>query len=738
MSRHILLVIASLLIGGTNGAAQVEVYSNQANKADSVISFGATRPRPPVGIFRTIWVRNTSSVDIGIKPSITDVMGQQSAVVNEFAGLFGNEIVPAGQTKQFKIVYKADYDAFEKDVLAQVRFNIDIEEASTQRFVFRRSFVLTGLKTDKLLGTDTKTISFDSVFVTPDCSSRSAVTVYSVTDTTVVVREQRIRRVTPYLGTDEFDVETYPTVEFPGISSLSWNCSYRPVDAGFDAIDFLLLYRNQNNGSDTSAVIRMQGIGVRQDFVPVGVKAIDGSAATHVIRRDTLYLGDVPDTHDSLVVALAIQNKGSISVGIDSLVIGRNQQSAARFTIQKTLPRSMTLNSLDTVKFVFVPDATRSSASAVLRIYTNLGRRAISCVPASAIVREIVIIAKNRPAVRASIDELTFGSIVKPAGCDVQRVQRFSIRNNGVASCTIDSVTFDPVGGSVAVSRAAGTVVAANSAVLIDATFTPTLIGTERGSVTFWLSNQQGAMVLPYSASVIDPDTVVLRVDATYRSAPGSRIRMPVRFHAVSPTSVQRVTLDLEMNPTILSYSRVIQTGTASEGALVVPEPKQRGVRLNLRNDAGFGAGDTLIEIEFETYLGDTVSTPVVLTSSSSVGTAFCESVFPLMMQHGMYSTDSLCGLSYKTRGASTMLRGSVFPNPASSFSTIVVLSDKAESANFTVVDAYGRTYMSYASVVNEGLSAIPFNVSPLPSGQYVVVVERGGFCVRIPCVVSQ
>ncbi len=738
MIRLVVLVLTFLLLRGAQTVAQVEVYSNASNKSDSLISFGAIRPSLPVGVYRTIWVRNTSSVDIGIKPSITDVKGQLTDVVNEFAGLFGNEIVPAGQTKQFTIVYKADFKAFPEDSQAVVRFNVDVEEASSQRFVFRRSFVLSGLKSRRLLATDMKTISFDSVFVNPSCAARSAVTIYSVFDTTVLVREQRIQRITPYLGVDELAVETYPMVEFPGISNLTWNCSYQPVNAGFDAIDFRLIYTNASNSGDTSVDVRMQGIGVTHKLTPILARAIDGSGVEGRISGDTVYVGEVPDSHDSLNLALLLQNQGSIAVGIDSVVLVRDQQAKGRFRITRSLGLSLQAGGIDTVRMIFAPEDLRKNAVATIRVHTNLGRRAISCVPQAAIVREIVIIARNRPNVRASVDSIPFGVIVKPVGCDAIRTQRISIRNNGATSSIIDSVSINPIGGSVSVSRANGTVIPAKSTVLLDVVCSPTVIGSESGVITIWLGNGQGAIILPYSASTIAPDTVRMSVEGDVRSAPGARILLPVSIGASSMTNVQRITLDVDVDPSLLAFAGTIESGTAAQGALITQLPREQGFRLIIERDAGLVDRDTLIFIELSSFLGDTIATPIVLTGSTSVGTATCPSAFPLMLMHGRYSTDSLCGLSYKTRGARSMLRGSVFPNPTSALASLVVASDRTVPARIWVTNTFGRTCADFTATINEGLTLVPMDASELPPGHYLLVIEQDGFVTRVPWMVSQ
>lgn len=738
MTRFVVPVLICLLLRGAQAVAQVEVYSNASNKSDSLISFGATRPSPPVGVYRTIWVRNTSSVDIGIKPSITDIKGQLTDVVNEFAGLFGNEIVPAGQTKQYTVVYKADVKAFPEDSLALVRFNIDVEEASTQRFVFRRSFLLSGLKSRRLLATDTKTISFDSVFVNPSCTARSAVTIYSVSDSAVLVREQRIQRVTPYLGVDELKVETYPMVEFPGISNLTWNCSYQPVNAGLDVINFRLLYRNAANSGDSSVDIRMQGIGVMHKLAPMSARAVDGSNVSGVLSGDTVFVGELPDSYDSLHLALLVQNQGSIAIGIDSVVLVREQQARGRFRLTRTLSQSMQAGGIDTVRLMFVPEDFRGNAATTLRVFTNLSRRSISCVPQAAIVREIVIIARNRPSVRASVDSIPYGVIVKPIGCDAVRTERVSIRNNGNVSSIIDSVGVSPIGGSVSISRVNGTVIPAKSTVLLDFVCRPTAIGAESGVITIWLGNGQGAITIPYSALVTAPDTVRMSVEGDVSSAPGARVLLPVKIGSTSMANIQRIALDIDIDPTLLAFAGTVDLGTASQGALVTQVPREKGMRLTIERDAGLVKSDTLIFIEFAAFLGDTIATSIVISASTSIGTVSCPSAFPYTMLHGRYSTDSLCGLSYKTRGARPMLRGSVFPNPTSALASLVVVATRTAPAKISVINTYGRACAEFAAMIDDGLTLVKMDASELPAGQYLIMIEQDGFITRVPWVVAQ
>jgi hypothetical protein len=202
--------------------------------------------------------------------------------------------------------------------------------------------------------------------------------------------------------------------------------------------------------------------------------------------------------------------------------------------------------------------------------------------------------------------------------------------------------------------------------------------------------------------------------------------------------SVKRVVCSLAVNTSLLGFVRVIESGTASEGALVRIQEHQGGYIVSIEQDAGLELRDTLVVLQFKAYLGDSASTAIEVHPASTMGTVACPAAFPLQRMHGRFALDSLCGLSYKTLTEAVGLRGSVFPSPANDHATLVVGSATSATAFIEIIDAFGRTWARLESALETGLTTIPIPLSPLPSCQYIIVVQSGGFLVRVPMVVSQ
>ena len=716
--------------------AQVEVYADVADKLDTTISFGATRPF--TAISRSITVRNNSAVAVRIRPSITDINEQFSAVTVEFAGTFSAEVIAAGVTRSYTLIYKADHSPFPVDSLAQIRFVIDVDDAQTQRPIMRRIFICSGVKTNRLIATDQRVVSFDSVFISDGCSSSRTATLYGVTEANVAIEAQRVRPMTPVLGPHEITIDTFPDVEFAGINTVSWKCRYKPVNLGIDAVEFSVLYDNQADPSDSVVRVVLQGVGVSQDFALRGIRQIGSSLIGGGIRGDTIDLGMLPVISDSSKVAIAMQSIGNIGVGVDSVVFSPISGQVNEFFLRRGLSKWLPATMSDTIHVAFAPDVASAASVARLRIYTNLGRRYISCVPEASVVKEYIVVASRQQAFSVESGTLAYGRVVRTKGCDAFAERTITLRNNSNLECVIDSVTVDPLSGGARLQGLSGVVVPPRSSVSATCEFTPSYAGEHTGTVTLWLNTKQKTLVIPYSAQVVDAEPVELSAAGEYRAKPGSRIRIAVRSTNKIVSGIQRARIYLEANPTLLQYVDAIQQGTASEGALVNIGDISGGVVIDIEQDAGMIARDTLVLLDFNTYLGDSASTAIVVGEYSTLGTIACPDALPLIRSHGRFTLDSLCGLSYKTRTASSGLRGSLFPNPSSGYTNLIVESALQNATRIEIIDGFGRNVRSEHVKVNDGVLLRHLDVSALPSGQYTVVIECNGLMLRLPLAVAQ
>lgn len=734
--QHLIIGCIVLLAGNLRAAAQVEVYSDPANKLDTTVSFGATRPFTSVS--RTISVRNASPTDVRIRPSITDMNGMFTSVIGEFAGAFSTEIVLAGQTKVYTVLYKADFVSFPVDSLAQVRFVIDVDDPQTQRALLKHVFVFSGVKTNRLVATDERVVSFDSVFINPACKAAEFVTFYGVTSGNVSVLEQRVRRLTPYVGADEITVQRYPAVEFAGVNSISWNCAYEPVNQGRDAVEFAVRYSNPSDPGDTTASVLIEGYGIAQRCEPLGIRTSDGKDLTGAIRADTMDVGVLPISMDSLRFAVAFRNTGNITVGIDSIAFDSQAPNAGEWLVRRMPKLWLPANAVDSLHLVFRPGPSTGRSTTRLRIYTDLGRRDISCVPATAIIQEFVVTAGKQQPVEASESELRFGAVVRAIDCENVVSKTIVLRNNSSVYCTIDSATVEPANSGMRVQRSTNVVIAPAGTAIFDCELRALRSGQQNGTVTFWIDGARKSLRVPFSADVVNPDTLMLSVAGDVRARPGSVVAVAVRSTPSMMRSVKRVACSLAVNKSLLGFVRVAEPGTASEGALVRTQEYEGGYIVSIEQDAGLQLRDTLVVLQFKAYLGDSVSTAIEVHPASAMGTVDCPAAFPLQRMHGRFALDSLCGLSYKTLSETAGLRGSVFPSPTNDQATLVVGSAAPATASIEIVDAFGRTWSTLESALITGLTTIPLHVSPLPSGQYMIVVQSGGFFVRVPMVVSQ
>lgn len=735
VSRFSIALLIGYLLAHSAGSAQnIEAYTNQTNKRDTLIAFGATAPF--VSVSKTLWVYNGSASDIRLKPMLTDMKGAVSDVINEFGGLFANEVVQAGQTRPFTVLYKADYVSFPLDSLAEARVVLDIEDAVTQRQILRKVFLLAGVKTNNLLGSSTRVVNFDTVFISSGCSSSSIFTIQSVVDAPVQVLAQTLRRTTPSLGNIEFAVDTFPSIEFTGKSSVAWTLHYTPADTGYDAAEFTVSYKNPNLTRDSSVRVDMRGVGVRHTFRPTQILVLDGSSITPNVRGDTIDIGELPQNRDSVVIGVVLRNDGNIRVNVDSVSFAEPTTS---FMVRSGGVGRFQAMGLDTIHIVFKPGKASRLSSAILQLLSDVERRGFSCTPFNARLSRCTIIGRNRARALLDIDTLDFGIVEMPRSCQVAVTSQFAIQNIGSSTCTVDSVSFDPQDEGVTLSTGTPFSIRSDASYVVDCSIAPRRYGVLQGTIRLWLSTAQRFIDLPYRATVVKPDTVLISIASEVRARPGRIIDVPVFWEAKGANRIQRVEFVVDVNPTILKYAGASTSQSACANALVTATPTSRGVRFACTDDAGLLQRDTLVTLRFQTFLGDSAQSNIVVdANATTLGTKQCPDTYPSVLRHGSFISDSLCGLSYKTHGAAMGLRASAFPNPAADAIRIVIMDNVKGLTEIALVDTYGRPLQPTLSREVDGLETVQMDVSGLPCGQYTCIVQRGLFTVHIPITVAR
>lgn len=732
--RQWLILIVAVVLGIGRAQAQVEIYIDEANKSDTVIVFGVTTINRPVT--RTFTVRNASDSTIRIIPSRTDIIGQQSPVVNEFEGVFTNEDVAPQSARTLNVRYSANVAFFPVDSVAEVRLVLDVVRPPSLRPLQQKVLILRGLKTSNILGTVQKHLRFDSVYVGSVVPRRATYTVQNLLPVRFAAASQRLLLRTPALGPKEIVVDTFPSVEFAERGVVDWQVSYTPRDRGRDSADFEIRYVNADNVRDTVVVTKISGFGVEQQIDVTGATSLTGGPPAILALPDTIRVNDLA-VGSALDVAVRLSNAGNADVHVDS-TRGTTLRGQGTCTVIDSL-RTLRVGSFDTLRLRLRP-LRRGEFTTRIDLFTDIVRRGFGEVPDAAIRRSIYIVVRTQSTLRVAAEPLSLGPVVVASNCSDQSTTDFDVVNTGSAELRIDSISTAPPGSSVRVTPQSFVLLPGASRSL-RCVYSPSVVGRFSGELTVHLSGEESMRPIAFAATALAADTLAMAMPSDVRGRPGSIVDVPVTIMSGSPLGMQRARLVIDFNSTVASISEVVQRSTASENAIVSVEALPRGAVVTLRDDAGLLDRDTLLLLRMRLYLGDSASTRMLIdVDTSSFGLGVCPDLLPLRMRAGRVALDSVCGLSYKTAvGGLRTFRAGVLPNPTSDAVTLAIVAQPGSVALVDVLDALGRPCMESMRIgSSEPLFTSGIDVSMLPPAAYAVIVRIGDAVQTIPLVVQR
>lgn len=714
--------------------AQVEIFIDESDKSDTVIVFGVTTFNRP--LTRSFTVRNATDSAIRIVPSRTDIIGQQSLVVNEFEGLFSNEDISPQTTRSLNVLYRADVAFFPADSVAEVRLVLDVLRLPSQTPVKRKVLILRGLKTGNVLGTVQQRVRFDSVYVATPLARQVSYRVQSLSPVRFPVRSQRLLLRTPALGPEEIQVDTFSRVEFPERGTIDWTVSYRPLDRGRDSADFELRYVNADNVRDTIVTTRISGVGVEQRVDITGASASGVTSPIVVAQPDTVIVSDVlPGSPVNLSILL--RNTGNADVHIDSIAV-MPLKGQGSFTLSRSA-KAIGVDRVDTVTVTFAP-SQRGEFVARLDVCTDLQRRGFGDVPTDAARRTLIVIGRARSILKAVPEPLSLGPVVVSSTCSDEASSPVEVSNLGNADIRVDSITVSPPDAGIVVSPQQF-LLPAGATRTLQCSFKAGSPGRITGDVVLHSTGVEARRPIPFEATAMSADTLALHTDGDVSARPGSVVAVPVVIGAGFVRGLQRASLVVDFNPSVAAIIDLQREGTASRNAITSVQPRPQGAVVTLRDDAGFAAGDTVVTLRMRLFLGDSSATRVVINpDASTVGLAECPNLLPLRARAGRVSIDSVCGLSYKTVvGGLKTFRAGVLPNPAVDVATVAVMAQPGSMVAVDVLDALGRPCTATMQITcSDAITTASIDVSMLPPAAYAVVVRMGDGIQTIPLMVQR
>lgn len=759
-SRYAYLLLAAwITVAGLPALAQpaVEIYWNPSNRADTVVDFGVTTIGNPVPIAITVENPGTDTVailptdqltyyailDIPGAPQIPDWKLEFSPVI-----LATPFIVPPGGTSQLFVSYLAqDLPNLPEETLAEVLLELKVVRLRQPLGPWtEKRFRLKGIKTAQFVATSSPSLRFDSVYVRPVPAPQQSFRVDNVTNRSFPVIAQRIVPRSSVIDSVEFFADTLVNASFGPRDVLRWELSYKPRNTGFDSAEFQVVYQPNPNTRGDTVVTRLSGIGVEQRLEVVSATdTVD--QVTLQVRGDTVDFGTLDaGLYSSVDATVILRNTGNTNIFVEAeQKSGRTQADTASFQIRRPLlhgdaPVRSTIrtNEFDTIVVRFEPVGSETYI-ARYRVTTDLHRRtSIAGVPEDAQYHTIILMGKAIvPRPEVSDTALNFGSLpLVPQQCESSSTRTIRIRNVGTALLT-GQLTLEPPSVPVALDRSELRL-PPDSVAVIQLRYEPDAVGVLDAHLVVTTNTSQQPRI-HLTGECREPDTVRIAVADTFRLQPGTLLRLPILVSARDISLAQRGLIQLTYDPSVLQYRSFQNASTATAGASVQTSADGEAGRLTLQMvqpAASFIASDTLIVVEFATFVGRVASTALTLSpTSTTFGTLDCPNALAVRITDGRFTIDSLCGLSSKlVQPRSAMIRAAVFPNPVAEDATVTIVAGRAQMVTVTIVDAFGRMLASpLQHPVHEGLTILPLDLRHVPPGAAYVQVRGSDTLTMIP-----
>lgn len=705
----------SIIIRGRNLEDYTIYFSGRAELADAAIE----RTTAPVDIdtldfgslvtgasaVRSVVVRNVGNLPLTIQ-AFLDTGGD----AKEFTVLQSTGNLP--ETTGNIFTTNVRYDA-QTQFLAgnkQAFFHIEVRNLATGNIVAERRYTLRATRLPNILAAVRSIVNFDSVYVQRERLDTTLIRNISG-QYAATLDSQGVTSLSPNADR-EFTADTLGVVASArrfgvGTSGIP-GLRYRPLNRGADSADFRLRSRVDSTNGAEELTVRLRGVGVEQDISVARLIALSGvpnsafaSVTTSSINGYRVYTADIGCVRlgESRTVGVVVQNRGNLAFRTARQFRTDSMNLSRAFTVDRpfTVNRSLAPNANDTSLAIRFTPQTLGVESLTYVLESDIKRRVPSAPDST---EQIIIVLRGRgivPQVQVQ-DALRFEDNTLGSQCSVQKDLPLLVKNPLSDSCgvplVVKSVVITTLGAPffATPSKNLPLTVQPTMSDTIKISFDPKLVGDKVGSYTATLllltdaPSPNDSIRVTITGNIVNLPSVILSAPRDSRASPGTSISIPILVtpapigsaaqNAKALESVSIAKFAFTFDESLLSYKGYKELGTASEGAAIVV---QRGallgfdrtiqVTITSRDKALRALSERLILLDFDTYLGRGVSTPLTF-SNYTLGDVSCtERARITTTTNGTFTLDSVCGLEAKTSAinkATSFLLSDISPNPVS------------------------------------------------------------------------
>jgi hypothetical protein len=614
------------------------------------------------------------------------------------------------------------------------------------QYAAHRQFTIIARRSEQYVDGYDELVDFDSVYVTPP-EYIWPWRVQNVSEKPYSIISQELELLTTSVTDPEitFTARTLPLELAPKDNPTTWGIKYYPRDRGFDSAHFQLGFiPDPGNYPDSIAYAEceIRGVGVEQEI------ALRSALSATITGIDTLDFGDIR-VNDEITAVIEISNNGNLnfnSLG-QSLVQIDRYDAAEDFYIENDIDFStgnMWSGESKTFTVKFAPKRKGPFLARYI-IESDIINRNIFGYPKSA--ENVVVYLKGRgtePKLAFPADTVNVGNVVYRPDCVHERDTLVAIGNTGNSLLIVTSITcmnptyfsVDAVSLEIPPSEIRYIKIKYEAQSSDEVNFADIVFETNA-------SAPYNTMTLVARGAGVPALAAELYISTHHSSKPGRFVNIPVLLDREVVVFAKNYSDTLNYDSSILKYERAIIRNTASENVSQnnVSEAAEGGrLFIHLAGSNYFSPNDSLIILQFSTYLGDRIETTITF-EHSMFGDGICPNVLDVNAKAGIFALDSVCGLMQKI-GRTTALKAEIVscsPNPVNTTAELEYNLPYDADIEIILFNSFGTAVRNiFKGKVKKGVYGKNFSVDGLSSGLYYCELRTGLLIKTMPIVINK
>lgn len=450
------------------------------------------------------------------------------------------------------------------------------------------------------------------------------------------------------------------------------------------------------------------------------------SASTATLDFDTLYHCDAP-----VEATFTLTNNGLTR---DTIARFSPQGSDAFTLLDPTFPVELAPGESRTVRVRFTPTAAGSFGGSYDFQWQPCGNSTV--VGVNAVVID--------PQIALSATSLSFGQVAVDGG---EVTRNVTLTNDSPKSRTFSSLDFGGDTRYRLVSPSTPITLAAGESVELVVGFDPSEIGTSEITATLLSDGPCADMAtIALSGEGTGIETITARftiaVPDDLSGAIDDVVDIPIEMRdGVNLDAAGLATLRLQLSwRASMLYPHGFTPAAGLSGTIVEDEivGENRVVTLDL-SGTSFPSNGRIGTIKALVLLGDRLTTEITIDSVSVTPTV--DRIWSIAVDNGLFTTEGICRLDGdRLIGFGTALKIiGLRPNPVNAAAEVDFVAEGDEEVRFRLIDAGGvERKVVTAGRLDAGAYTVALDVSDLPTGSYVCLLEAGGKSDNISIIVRR